>query len=192
MQILNHKEKIHTIERICDPTTYIARRPLGIKLGIWETCFLFCLKAPDKLHLRSKLNENHSCSLFNLDPKKEQQQQKKPNEISSIVCTVSLISETLSILVSVWKSFESRFFHTLSFQNDSLDCCSLFHQTPNHATILFKSIPGGRLGGSMVECLPLGQGVTLESWDRVPHRAPCTDPASPSACVSASLCVSCE
>ena len=31
------------------------------------------------------------------------------------------------------------------------------------------------------------QGVILETWDRVPRRAPCMEPASPSACVSASL-----
>ena len=47
-----------------------------------------------------------------------------------------------------------------------------------------------RPGGSAVERLPLAQGVTLESWDRVPHRAPCMEPASPSACVSAPLSVS--
>ena len=29
----------------------------------------------------------------------------------------------------------------------------------------------GRLGGSVVELLHLAQGVILESWDRVPHRA---------------------
>ena len=41
---------------------------------------------------------------------------------------------------------------------------------------------------------PSAQGVTLETWDQVPHQAPCTEPASPSACVSASLslCVSHE
>ena len=41
---------------------------------------------------------------------------------------------------------------------------------------------------------PLAQGVILETWDRVPRRAPCMEPASPSACVSASLplCVSHE
>ena len=38
----------------------------------------------------------------------------------------------------------------------------------------------------MVEHLPSAQGVTLESWDRVPHQAPCMEPASPSS----SLCVS--
>ena len=34
------------------------------------------------------------------------------------------------------------------------------------------------------------RGVILETWDRVPHRAPCMEPASPSACVSASLSLS--
>ena len=47
----------------------------------------------------------------------------------------------------------------------------------------------GRLGGSVVERLPLAQGVILESRDRVPHQAPGMEPASPSACVSASVCV---
>ena len=52
----------------------------------------------------------------------------------------------------------------------------------------------GRLGGSGVERLPSAQGVILETRDRVPHQAPCMEPASPSACVSASLslCVSHE
>ena len=40
--------------------------------------------------------------------------------------------------------------------------------------------------------LPSAQGVILESWHRVPRQAPCMEPASPSAWVSASLslCVS--
>ena len=55
------------------------------------------------------------------------------------------------------------------------------------------------------ECLKLGQlgwlsglappsvhGVILEPWDRVLHWALCMEPASPSACVSASLSVSYE
>ena len=37
---------------------------------------------------------------------------------------------------------------------------------------------------------PSAQGMILESRDQVPRRAPCMEPASPSACVSASLCVS--
>ena len=48
---------------------------------------------------------------------------------------------------------------------------------------------GGSLGGSAVWRLPLTEGVILESQDRVPHRAPGMEPASPSTCVSASLCV---
>ena len=48
----------------------------------------------------------------------------------------------------------------------------------------------GRLGGSAVWCLPLAQGVILESRDQVKHRAPCMEPASASACVSPSLPVS--
>ena len=36
------------------------------------------------------------------------------------------------------------------------------------------------------------QGMILETWDRVPHRASCMEPASPSACVPASLFVSHE
>ena len=38
--------------------------------------------------------------------------------------------------------------------------------------------------------LPSVQGVILETRDRVPRRAPCMEPASPSACVSASLSLS--
>ena len=44
-------------------------------------------------------------------------------------------------------------------------------------------------GGSVVECLPSAQGMIPGTWDRVLHRAPCKEPASPSACVSASLSV---
>ena len=38
--------------------------------------------------------------------------------------------------------------------------------------------------------LPSAQGMILETRDRVARQAPCMEPASPSACVSASLCVS--
>ena len=48
---------------------------------------------------------------------------------------------------------------------------------------------GGRLGSLAVEHLSLAQAVILESQDPVPHRAPCMEPASPSACVSLSLSV---
>ena len=46
----------------------------------------------------------------------------------------------------------------------------------------------GHLGGSVVEHLPLAQVVILGSWDQAPRK----EPVSPSACVSASLCVSHE
>ena len=35
-----------------------------------------------------------------------------------------------------------------------------------------------------------GSGHDPGSWDLVPHQALCREPASPSACVSPSLCVS--
>ena len=50
----------------------------------------------------------------------------------------------------------------------------------------------GHLGGSAVECLPLAQGMIPGSRDQVPHQAPRKKPASPFACVSASLYVSHE
>ena len=45
----------------------------------------------------------------------------------------------------------------------------------------------GHLGGSAVEHLPLAQGVIPGYRDQVLHQASCMKPASPSACVSASL-----
>ena len=53
-----------------------------------------------------------------------------------------------------------------------------------------KDFWGGSLGGSAVSRLPLARGTILESRDRVPRRAPCMEPAFPSACVSASLSLS--
>ena len=53
----------------------------------------------------------------------------------------------------------------------------------------FKKRFSGLLGGSAVEHLPLAQIVTPGSRDRVPRWAPCMELASPSACVSASVCV---
>ena len=52
---------------------------------------------------------------------------------------------------------------------------------------LVKLLHKGRPGGSAVELLPSAQGMTPRSRDQVPQRAPCMEPASPSAWVSASL-----
>ena len=74
-------------------------------------------------------------------------------------------------------NFMSRKFITLGEQDKSL-----------------KDTYKGHLGGSVVGCLPLAQGVIPESRDQVPRRDPRREPASPSARVSASLslCVSHE
>ena len=53
-----------------------------------------------------------------------------------------------------------------------------------------KTKQTGHLGGSVLEHLPSAQGVILGFRDQVPHQAPFGEPASPSAYVSASLCVS--
>ena len=46
----------------------------------------------------------------------------------------------------------------------------------------------GLLGGSVVGGLPLfGSGPDPRMEDQVPHQAPCEEPATPSAFVSASL-----
>ena len=51
--------------------------------------------------------------------------------------------------------------------------------------------PGeGHLGSSVVECLPLAQVLIPGSWDEVLHQVSLREPASPSAYVSACLCVS--
>ena len=49
--------------------------------------------------------------------------------------------------------------------------------------VAIKKLPQGHLDGSVGEHLPW-------VWDRVPHEASCGDPASFSACVSASLSLS--
>ena len=51
-------------------------------------------------------------------------------------------------------------------------------------TFLKKILFEGRLGSSVVEYLPLTQGVILGSWDGLPHWASCGGPASPYVCLS--------
>ena len=55
---------------------------------------------------------------------------------------------------------------------------------------LSKKYFRGHLGRSVVEHLPLAQGVILVSQDLVLHWSPLREPASPSACVSVFLSVS--
>ena len=74
--------------------------------------------------------------------------------------------------------------HTFSKRADLLLCP--FH---NKITVLKKK-SWERLGGSGFERLLSAQRVILESRDQVLHPAPCMKPASPSACVSASLSMS--
>ena len=50
----------------------------------------------------------------------------------------------------------------------------------------------GHLDGSVFEHLPSAQVIIPGSWDRILHQAPHAEPASPSAYVSVSLCVSHE
>ena len=67
------------------------------------------------------------------------------------------------------------------------EAAGAYHKRKN----LFQNVANrGCPGGSAVKRLSSAQGVILESWDRVPHRAPRMEPASLSACVSASLSVS--
>ena len=53
-----------------------------------------------------------------------------------------------------------------------------------HSVCCVKLQVLGSLGGLEVWCLPLAQGVILETQDWVPCQVPCMEPASPSACVS--------
>ena len=62
----------------------------------------------------------------------------------------------------------------------------------NTRAVIGRNRPVRQPGWLSGFALPSAQGLILEIWDRVPRRAPCMEPASPSACVSASLslCVS--
>ena len=66
-----------------------------------------------------------------------------------------------------------------------------FFQCGNASMVIFsKKECEGCLSGSVVERLPLAQGVIPESWNRVSHQDPFREPASPTGCVSTSLSVS--
>ena len=70
----------------------------------------------------------------------------------------------------------------------------LFKNSPIFVNLLFKKIPSRAAQvaqwAAVAQPGPAAQGLTLETWDRVPHWAPCMEPASPSACVSAPLSLS--
>ena len=82
--------------------------------------------------------------------------------------------------LDMWKiAFHCEFMSKVLHLSHIYFCLSfLFH--------MFKSYlraPGWLSGLAS----PSAQGMILETQDWVPHRAPCMEPASPSACVSASL-----
>ena len=72
----------------------------------------------------------------------------------------------------------------------------LFPGKPGGMDFCSRSSSPGQPGWLSGLAPPPAQGLILETQDRVPHQAPCMEPASPSACVSASLsfslCVSHE
>ena len=63
------------------------------------------------------------------------------------------------------------------------------HRSETNVKMPMKNIIKRHMGGSAAEHLPLVQVMVPGSWDQVPHRTPCMELASPSAWVSASLCV---
>ena len=89
-----------------------------------------------------------------------------------------------SRLNSVFPFFEDFFS---MYSRSSFPCLIVQEQENSLDT---KTQLSGPLGGSAGESLPSAQGVTLGSWDRVPHWAPCMEPASPSACLCLFLSVS--
>ena len=60
-------------------------------------------------------------------------------------------------------------------------------QVPGTALGLENTPQGGQPGWLSGLVLSSAQGVIPETWDQVPRRAPCMEPVSPPACVSASL-----
>ena len=70
-----------------------------------------------------------------------------------------------------------------------IHACNDCHMIPLLSRYLTELKAGthGQPGWFSSLALPLAQGRILETRDRVPHRGPCMEPASPSACVSASL-----
>ena len=93
------------------------------------------------------------------------------------------MSQALQSLVILGENLDLRAEHVGSLWRVS----SMERQGPS---CVLKRLFWGPLGGSVVERLPLAQGLILEFWDGVLHCDPFREPAFPSAYVSASLCVS--
>ena len=110
---------------------------------------------------------------------------------SGLCCNLSLV-----FLIVPLSSMSS--VHNLLLSSDHLMCLphSLvligIPQGPvkaDYRAVLSEFLTNSRarlLGGSAVGHLPWAQ-VMIPDPNRVPHRVPCGEPASPSACVSASL-----
>ena len=69
------------------------------------------------------------------------------------------------------------------FPTESAGCLGKVHK------MCLKFVSGGQPQWLSGLAPPSAQGVILGTWDRVPCQAPGMEPASPSACVSASVCV---
>ena len=74
-------------------------------------------------------------------------------------------------------------------QHSSQCANGLISQNANKAAEGSENMVQGSLGGAAVWRLPLARGAILETRDRIPRRASFMGPASPSACISASVCV---
>ena len=78
-------------------------------------------------------------------------------------------------------------------QSEEATHCMILTQEHSGKGITMETIKRsvvGHLGDSVIEHLLLAQGEIPGSWYGVPHRAPHREPASPSAYVSVSLCIS--
>ena len=59
-----------------------------------------------------------------------------------------------------------------------------------YINLSFKANMAGQPGWLSGLAPPLAQGMILETRDQAPHQAPCMEPASPSACLCLSVCLS--
>ena len=104
-----------------------------------------------------------------------------------------------SLVTDVWQESTPPFPHLWNRWFNNIICKGFFfvnciNNYLNQGDPWFKKANQkthtGHLGGSVVEHLHLAQVVIPGSYDQIPHWAPCGEPISPSASVSASLCVS--